>query len=84
PPKKDNPAKDAICHECGEIGHWRRNCPVHLAKLMKKKKLSQGASASALTASADVPSGVTETTDTTSTLQPPPPPLRKPTGHRDS
>ncbi|GJU62788.1 retrovirus-related pol polyprotein from transposon TNT 1-94 [Tanacetum coccineum] len=29
----------------------------------------------ALTASADVPSSVTETTDTTSTLQPPPPPL---------
>ncbi|GJY60209.1 zinc finger, CCHC-type containing protein [Tanacetum coccineum] len=48
PPKKDNPAKDAICHECGEIGHWRRNCPVHLAELMKKKKLSQGASASGI------------------------------------
>nr|GFB91244.1 zinc finger, CCHC-type [Tanacetum cinerariifolium] len=27
PPKKDNPAKDAICHQCGEVGHWRRNCP---------------------------------------------------------
>ncbi|GKD31808.1 zinc finger, CCHC-type containing protein, partial [Tanacetum coccineum] len=26
PPKKDNPAKDAICHQCGEVGHWRRNC----------------------------------------------------------
>nr|GFA85523.1 hypothetical protein [Tanacetum cinerariifolium] len=25
PPKKDNPAKDAICHQCGEVGHWRRN-----------------------------------------------------------
>ncbi|GKA74452.1 retrotransposon protein, putative, ty1-copia subclass [Tanacetum coccineum] len=46
PPKKDNPAKDAICHQCGEVGHWRRNCPVYLAELMKKKKLSQGASAS--------------------------------------
>ncbi|GJX51050.1 zinc finger, CCHC-type containing protein [Tanacetum coccineum] len=45
PPKKDNPAKDAICHQCGEVGHWRRNCPVYLAELMKKKKLSQGASA---------------------------------------
>ncbi|GKD89736.1 hypothetical protein Tco_1365243 [Tanacetum coccineum] len=21
PPKKDNPTKDAICHQCGEIGH---------------------------------------------------------------
>ncbi|GKB48534.1 zinc finger, CCHC-type containing protein, partial [Tanacetum coccineum] len=26
PHKKDNPAKDAICHQCGEVGHWRRNC----------------------------------------------------------
>ncbi|GJZ09090.1 zinc finger, CCHC-type containing protein, partial [Tanacetum coccineum] len=30
PPKKDNPAKDAICHHCGEVGHWRRNCPTYL------------------------------------------------------
>ncbi|GKC56814.1 hypothetical protein Tco_1084412, partial [Tanacetum coccineum] len=37
----------------------------------------------ALIASADVPSSVTETIDTTSTLPPPPPPLQKPTGHRD-
>ncbi|PWA68908.1 zinc finger, CCHC-type [Artemisia annua] len=27
PPKKDNPAKDATCHQCGETGHWRRNYP---------------------------------------------------------
>ncbi|GJW98153.1 retrotransposon protein, putative, ty1-copia subclass [Tanacetum coccineum] len=47
-PKKDNPAKDAICHQCGEVGHWRRNCPVYLAELMKKKKLSQGASTSGI------------------------------------
>nr|GEV77888.1 hypothetical protein [Tanacetum cinerariifolium] len=44
PPKKDKPTKDAICHQCGEFGHWRRNYPVYLAELMKKKKLSQGAS----------------------------------------
>nr|GFA17421.1 zinc finger, CCHC-type [Tanacetum cinerariifolium] len=43
-PKKDNPAKDAICHQCGEVGQWRRNCPIYLSELMKKKKLSQGAS----------------------------------------
>nr|GEU62651.1 hypothetical protein [Tanacetum cinerariifolium] len=43
PPKKDNLVKDAIFHQCGEVGHWRRNCPVYLAELMKKKKLSQGA-----------------------------------------
>ncbi|GJR10767.1 zinc finger, CCHC-type containing protein [Tanacetum coccineum] len=30
-PKKDNPAKDAICHQCGEVGHWRRNCPIYLS-----------------------------------------------------
>ncbi|GJS25050.1 zinc finger, CCHC-type containing protein [Tanacetum coccineum] len=36
-PKKDNPAKDAICHQCGEVGHWRRNCHVYLAELMKKR-----------------------------------------------
>ncbi|GKA53119.1 retrotransposon protein, putative, ty1-copia subclass [Tanacetum coccineum] len=39
PPKKDNPAKDAICHQCGEIGHWRRNCPG----LRGSKKLKPGA-----------------------------------------
>nr|GFC83267.1 hypothetical protein [Tanacetum cinerariifolium] len=48
PPKKDNPAKDAICHQCGKVGHWRRNCPVYLAELMKKKQLSQGASTSGI------------------------------------
>ncbi|GJZ48425.1 zinc finger, CCHC-type containing protein [Tanacetum coccineum] len=47
-PKKDNPAKDAICHLCGEVGHWRRNYPIYLAKLMKKKKLSQGPSTSGI------------------------------------
>ncbi|GJR43157.1 retrotransposon protein, putative, ty1-copia subclass [Tanacetum coccineum] len=47
-PKKDNPVKDAICHQCGEVGHWRRNCPIYLAELMKKKKLSQGASTSGI------------------------------------
>ncbi|GKC45653.1 zinc finger, CCHC-type containing protein, partial [Tanacetum coccineum] len=47
-PKKDNPAKDVICHQCGEVGHWRRNCPIYLAELMKKKKLSQGASTSGI------------------------------------
>ncbi|PWA73635.1 zinc finger, CCHC-type [Artemisia annua] len=46
PPKKDNPEKDATCHQCGETGHWRRNCPVYLAELLKKKKLSPGVSTS--------------------------------------
>nr|GEW68025.1 zinc finger, CCHC-type [Tanacetum cinerariifolium] len=38
PPKRENPTKDSICHECREIGHWKRNCPQYLAELMKKKK----------------------------------------------
>nr|GEV13698.1 zinc finger, CCHC-type [Tanacetum cinerariifolium] len=40
PLKKDNHAKDTICHQCGEVGHWRRNCPGYFAELMRKKKLS--------------------------------------------
>nr|GEW63869.1 hypothetical protein [Tanacetum cinerariifolium] len=48
PPKRENPAKDSICHECGEIGHWKRNCPQYLAELMKKKKnTTSGAGSSA-------------------------------------
>ncbi|GJU69793.1 zinc finger, CCHC-type containing protein [Tanacetum coccineum] len=47
-PKKDNPAKDAICHHCGEVGHWRRNCPTYLTELLKKKHLAQGASTSGM------------------------------------
>ncbi|GJW33633.1 retrotransposon protein, putative, ty1-copia subclass [Tanacetum coccineum] len=43
---KGYPAKDAICHHCGEVGHWRRNCPTYLTELLKKKQLSQGASTS--------------------------------------
>nr|GEW27181.1 zinc finger, CCHC-type [Tanacetum cinerariifolium] len=45
-PKKDNHTKNAICHQCGEVSHWKRNCPVYLAELLKKKKLSQRASTS--------------------------------------
>ncbi|GJV15256.1 zinc finger, CCHC-type containing protein [Tanacetum coccineum] len=37
-PKKEDPAKDSICHECGETGHWKRNYPQYLAELLKKKK----------------------------------------------
>nr|GEX01497.1 retrotransposon protein, putative, Ty1-copia subclass [Tanacetum cinerariifolium] len=44
PPKKDNLTKDAIYHQCDEVGHWRKNCPIYLVDLLKKKKLSQGAS----------------------------------------
>nr|GEX34439.1 zinc finger, CCHC-type [Tanacetum cinerariifolium] len=39
PPKKDYTAKDAICHQCGKVRHWRRNCPG----LWGRKKLKPGA-----------------------------------------
>ncbi|GJS36781.1 zinc finger, CCHC-type containing protein [Tanacetum coccineum] len=46
PPKREDPAKDYVCHQCGDTGHWKRNCPQYLAELLKNKKLSQGASGS--------------------------------------
>ncbi|GKB95710.1 retrotransposon protein, putative, ty1-copia subclass [Tanacetum coccineum] len=48
PPKREDHAKDSICHQCGETGHWKRNCPQYLAKLLKNKKLSQGVSGSGI------------------------------------
>ncbi|GJV50315.1 retrotransposon protein, putative, ty1-copia subclass [Tanacetum coccineum] len=41
PPKRDNPAKDLICHHCKEVGHWRRNCPSYHAELNKRKNASE-------------------------------------------
>nr|GEX78184.1 zinc finger, CCHC-type [Tanacetum cinerariifolium] len=38
-PKNNAPALHAI-----RAGHWKRNCPQYLFELLKKKKLSQGAS----------------------------------------
>nr|GEV82242.1 zinc finger, CCHC-type [Tanacetum cinerariifolium] len=38
PPKREDPIKDLICHECGESGHWKRNYPQYIAELLKKKK----------------------------------------------
>ncbi|GJT40629.1 retrotransposon protein, putative, ty1-copia subclass [Tanacetum coccineum] len=47
--KREDPAKDSICHECGETRHWKRNCPQYLAKLLKKKKnASSGAGGSGI------------------------------------
>ncbi|GJV46118.1 retrotransposon protein, putative, ty1-copia subclass [Tanacetum coccineum] len=40
-------AKDDACHHCKEVGHWRRNCHVYLAELLKKKKQVGSASSSA-------------------------------------
>ncbi|GJT52961.1 retrotransposon protein, putative, ty1-copia subclass [Tanacetum coccineum] len=38
PAAKERPAKDDACHHCKEVGHWKRNCPVYLAELQKKRK----------------------------------------------
>ncbi|GJV51221.1 zinc finger, CCHC-type containing protein [Tanacetum coccineum] len=48
PPKREDPVKDSICHQCGETGHWKRNYPQYLVELLKNKKLSQGASGSGI------------------------------------
>nr|GEW68291.1 zinc finger, CCHC-type [Tanacetum cinerariifolium] len=48
-PKREDLVKDSICHECGETGHWKRNCPQYLAELLKKKKnTASGASGSGI------------------------------------
>ncbi|GKB17982.1 zinc finger, CCHC-type containing protein [Tanacetum coccineum] len=47
PPKREDPAKDSICHEYGETIHWKRKCPQYLSELLKKK-LSLGASNSGI------------------------------------
>nr|GEY79887.1 hypothetical protein [Tanacetum cinerariifolium] len=46
PAAKEHPAKDDTCHHCKEVGHWKRNCPVYLAELLKKKKQVDSASSS--------------------------------------
>ncbi|GKC15244.1 retrotransposon protein, putative, ty1-copia subclass, partial [Tanacetum coccineum] len=38
PSAKKHPAKDDTYHHCKEVGHWKRNCHVYLAELLKKKK----------------------------------------------
>ncbi|KAD5318121.1 hypothetical protein E3N88_18067 [Mikania micrantha] len=39
--KKQKVAKDDPCFECGEIGHWKRNCPVYLKELKAKRDAGQ-------------------------------------------
>nr|GEU44266.1 UDP-glycosyltransferase 71E1 [Tanacetum cinerariifolium] len=38
PSAKEHPTKDDAYHHCKEVGHWKMNCPVYLAELIKKKK----------------------------------------------
>ncbi|GKC59768.1 zinc finger, CCHC-type containing protein, partial [Tanacetum coccineum] len=44
PLKREDPAKDIVCHHCGDTGHWERNYPQDLSELLKNKKVPQGAS----------------------------------------
>nr|GEU58685.1 hypothetical protein [Tanacetum cinerariifolium] len=44
--KTEDPAKDSVCHHCGDTGHWKRKCPQYLCELLKNKKLPKGASTS--------------------------------------
>ncbi|GJV68784.1 hypothetical protein Tco_1484293 [Tanacetum coccineum] len=38
PSAKEHPTKNDACHHCKEVGHWKRNCHIYLAELMKNKK----------------------------------------------
>ncbi|GJV29114.1 retrotransposon protein, putative, ty1-copia subclass [Tanacetum coccineum] len=38
PSAKEHSTKDDACHQCKEVGHWKRNCHVYLTELIKKKK----------------------------------------------
>ncbi|GJZ17426.1 zinc finger, CCHC-type containing protein [Tanacetum coccineum] len=49
PPKRDNPAKDSICHHCKEVGHWRWNCPSYHAELKKRKNASEASTSGIFT-----------------------------------
>ncbi|GJX47760.1 zinc finger, CCHC-type containing protein [Tanacetum coccineum] len=49
PPKRDNLAKDSICHHYKEVGHWRRNCPSYQAELKKKKEASMASNSGIFT-----------------------------------
>nr|GEX35664.1 hypothetical protein [Tanacetum cinerariifolium] len=46
PAAKEHPSKDDTCHHCKEVGHWKRNCPIYFAELLKKKKQVGSASSS--------------------------------------
>ncbi|GKE60007.1 retrotransposon protein, putative, ty1-copia subclass, partial [Tanacetum coccineum] len=48
PTAKEHLAKDDTCHHCKEVGHWKRNCHVFLAELLKKKKQVGTASSSGI------------------------------------
>nr|GEX64288.1 retrotransposon protein, putative, Ty1-copia subclass [Tanacetum cinerariifolium]GEX64302.1 retrotransposon protein, putative, Ty1-copia subclass [Tanacetum cinerariifolium] len=48
PNAKEHPEKNDACHHNKKVGHWKRNCPVYLAELMKNKKQVGSASSSGI------------------------------------
>nr|GEV27236.1 hypothetical protein [Tanacetum cinerariifolium] len=48
PAAKEHPTKDETCHHCKEVGHWKRNCHIYFAELLKKKKQVGSASSSSI------------------------------------
>ncbi|GKD37621.1 hypothetical protein Tco_1257828 [Tanacetum coccineum] len=44
PSAKEHPTKVDTCHHYKEVGHWKRNCPVYFAELLKKQKQVTSAS----------------------------------------
>ncbi|GKD34480.1 retrotransposon protein, putative, ty1-copia subclass, partial [Tanacetum coccineum] len=46
PAAMERPTKDDVCHHYKEVGHWKMNCLVYLAELLKKKKQVGSASSS--------------------------------------
>ncbi|GJX38626.1 retrotransposon protein, putative, ty1-copia subclass [Tanacetum coccineum] len=48
PSAKEHPSKDDACHHCKAVGHWKRNCHVYPAELLKKKKQVGSASSSSI------------------------------------
>nr|GEV02659.1 hypothetical protein [Tanacetum cinerariifolium] len=48
PTAKEHPTKDDTCYHYKEVGHYKRNCPVYLTELLKKKKQVDTASSSSI------------------------------------
>nr|GFC39409.1 hypothetical protein [Tanacetum cinerariifolium] len=46
PQKKERPGKEGQCHHCKGVGHWKRNFPIYLDELKKKKSGQMVASTS--------------------------------------